>query len=44
MPHIEQRCLDILGCTGSGIRGLAPELAFDIDYPEDYRYAARFAV
>lgn len=39
--HIEQRCQEMLGCTGRGIRGCAPELALDIDYPEDYRYAVR---
>jgi hypothetical protein len=43
VSHIEQRCEDMLGCTGRGIRGCAPELAFDIDYPEDYRYAVRTA-
>jgi MFS family permease/GTP:adenosylcobinamide-phosphate guanylyltransferase len=39
--QVEQRCLEILGCTGRGMRGCAPELAFDIDRPEDYRYAAK---
>lgn len=38
---VEQRCLDILGCTGGAIRGCAPELAFDIDRLEDYRCAAQ---
>jgi len=41
VAHIEQRCREIIGCTGRGIRGCAPELALDIDYPEDYRYAVR---
>jgi len=42
--HIERRSLRILRCTGRSIRGCAPELAFDIDYPQDYRYAVhRFA-
>jgi CTP:molybdopterin cytidylyltransferase MocA len=41
VAHIEQRCREMLGCTGKGIRGCAPELALDIDYPEDYRYAVR---
>jgi len=39
--QIEQRCLDILGCTGAGVRGCPPELAFDIDRPGDYRYAVK---
>jgi len=43
VSHIEQRCQDILGCTGRGIRCRVPELAFDIDYPEDYHYAVRCA-
>lgn len=42
--QIEERCLHMLGCTGRSIGGAGPELAFDIDYPEDYRYAVRFAV
>jgi molybdopterin-guanine dinucleotide biosynthesis protein A len=42
--HIEHRSLRILGCSGTSIHGCAPELAFDIDYPRDYRYAVhRFA-
>ena len=44
IPHIEERCLKLLGCTGAGIRGCAPELALDIDRPEDYRYAAAHCV
>jgi CTP:molybdopterin cytidylyltransferase MocA len=40
VAEVEAKCLHILGCTGAGIRGCAPELAFDIDYLSDYRYAA----
>jgi CTP:molybdopterin cytidylyltransferase MocA len=41
--QIERKCLDLLGCTGGAIRGCEPEVAFDVDYPDDYRYAvARF--
>ena len=40
IEQIESKCLEMLGCTGGAIRGCAPELGFDIDYPEDYRYAA----
>lgn len=43
VPQVERRCLEVLGCTGRGVRGGAPELAFDIDYVENYRYAIRFA-
>ena len=43
VPDIERRSQDVLGCTARGIRGCAPELAFDIDYPEDYHYAVRCA-
>ena len=41
IKDIEQRCLDILGCTGGAIHGCPPELAFDIDLPKEYRYAAK---
>jgi molybdopterin-guanine dinucleotide biosynthesis protein A len=40
VKQIEAKCLQLLGCAGVGIRGCAPELAFDIDYISDYRYAA----
>jgi CTP:molybdopterin cytidylyltransferase MocA len=39
MKQIEAKCLELLGCTGGAVRGCEPGLAFDIDYPEDYRYA-----
>jgi len=39
IKDIEQRCLDILGCTGGAIHGCPPELTFDIDLPREYRYA-----
>jgi GTP:adenosylcobinamide-phosphate guanylyltransferase len=37
--QVEAKCFELLGCAGSGIRGCAPELAFDIDYISDYHYA-----
>lgn len=40
VDHIEQRCNQILQCKGAAVRGCAPELAFDIDLLEEYRYAA----
>lgn len=36
---IQDRCRQILGCSASAVRGCSPLLAFDIDHPEDYRYA-----
>ncbi len=39
VPDVAQRCLDMLGCTGAGLPGCPPELAFDIDQPGEYRYA-----
>lgn len=44
VPRVEQHCLRVLGCTGRAIRGCAAELAFDIDYVENYRYAVCRAV
>ena len=41
MKQIEEKCLELLACTGGAIRGCAPELGFDIDYPADYRYAVQ---
>jgi len=37
--HIRRRCFELLGCDGVPIPGSAPELAFDIDRPVEYRYA-----
>lgn len=39
ISDIEERCLALLGCAGAAVRGSPPELAFDIDRPQDYRYA-----
>jgi molybdopterin-guanine dinucleotide biosynthesis protein A len=39
LKHVEAKCLQTLGCSGLGVRGCAPELAFDIDYISDYRDA-----
>lgn len=48
VDDVEQKIVDLLGCSGAAIRGSAPEFAFDIDYLEDYEYAVanaeRFAV
>jgi GTP:adenosylcobinamide-phosphate guanylyltransferase len=39
VAQVQSKALEILGCTGSAIRVCPPELAFDIDYPEDYQQA-----
>jgi len=41
IAQIERRCLEITGCTGTGVRGCAPELSFDIDRLDEFRYAIR---
>jgi molybdopterin-guanine dinucleotide biosynthesis protein A len=41
VEDIEQRVRKIFGCSGAAIRGCSPELAFDIDVPEEYRYALK---
>lgn len=43
VAHIEQRCGQILGVRGAAVPGCAPELAFDIDQPSEYRYAVEWA-
>ncbi len=39
VSDIERRCCDMLGCSGKGVAGSPPELAFDLDHLADYRYA-----
>ena len=39
VEHISVQCEQILGCKGAVVLGGAPELAYDIDLPEEYRYA-----
>lgn len=41
IADIKERCLSLLGCSGNVILHSPPELAFDIDLPEEYRYALR---
>ncbi len=43
LSHILSRCEHVLGCRGQIVRGCAPELAFDIDQPNEYRYAVEWA-
>lgn len=40
IAHIEQRCTQMLGCSGKAIAKSPPELAFDMDQVGEYRYAA----
>ncbi len=42
VPDIERRCARILGCAAAAVHGCAPELAYDIDLPGDYRYAVEW--
>lgn len=37
---LERRAREILGCKGVAVPHAPPELAFDIDLPDDYAYAA----
>jgi len=39
IKDIEDKVMDLLGCTGAAIPASPPELAYDIDYLEDYHYA-----
>ena len=36
---IEDKVMELLGCTGAAIPESPPELAYDVDYLEDYHYA-----
>lgn len=39
VSDIEKKVFDLLGCTGRAVHDSPPELAYDVDYPEDYHYA-----
>jgi GTP:adenosylcobinamide-phosphate guanylyltransferase len=39
LVDVEAKIMNILGCSGAAVTGCAPELAFDIDYVDDYDYA-----
>ncbi|MBI1756920.1 MAG: NTP transferase domain-containing protein [Fimbriimonas ginsengisoli] len=39
VTDVEAKIKSLLGCTGRAIADSPPEFSFDIDYPEDYRYA-----
>lgn len=39
LPDIERKAGQLLSCRGAAVPDSPPELAFDIDYVDDYRYA-----
>lgn len=41
IPDLERKIVSMLGCTGKAIVGAPVELAYDIDYQDDYDYAIR---
>ena len=43
IKDIEKQCRRILNCSGAAILDSAPELAFDMDTPEEYVYAKGYA-
>jgi len=43
VDDIVARASEILRCRGAAVREIAPELAFDIDLPEEYAYACAYA-
>jgi len=38
---LENKIQSMLGCTGKAVKGAPVELAFDIDYRDDYEYASK---
>jgi len=41
VPQVLAKVESIIRCSGAAVRGAAPELAFDIDFLDDYEYARR---
>lgn len=41
IKDIEDKVMDLLGCTGAAVPGSPAELAYDIDYLEDYHYVVQ---
>lgn len=41
VEDVERKASQILGCTAKAVRDAAAELAFDLDYLDDFRYAER---
>jgi len=42
IADLERKIQSMLGCSGKAVRGAPVELAYDIDYLDDYEYAAKF--
>jgi GTP:adenosylcobinamide-phosphate guanylyltransferase len=43
VSDIERKIMDLLNVRGAAVPGSPPELAFDLDYVEDYHYAVSLA-
>ena len=41
LVDVEAKIMSILGCSGAAVTGSPPELAYDIDYLDDYEYAVK---
>jgi GTP:adenosylcobinamide-phosphate guanylyltransferase len=41
LPDVEGKIKSLLGCSGRALTGAPPELAYDIDYMDDYEYAMK---
>jgi GTP:adenosylcobinamide-phosphate guanylyltransferase len=41
LVDVEAKIMNVLGCSGAAIADSAPELAFDIDYQDDYDFAVK---
>lgn len=41
IKDLEKKIESMLGCTGKAVRGAPVELAYDIDYQDDYDYAVK---
>jgi len=41
VSDVEAKVKDVLKCSAAAVPGSPPELAFDIDYQEDYHYAVQ---
>lgn len=42
IEDVEEKCRQIVGCSGAAVPDCPPDLAFDIDLPEEYRYALSY--
>ena len=41
VPDVESKIQSMLGCSGAAVRNCPAELAYDIDYYDDYEYAMK---